>query len=74
MTRKAIHVTPRNGSWAVSREGSKRAASVHATQKQAEVVGRAAARKDRTEFVLHGRNGQIRAKDSYGSDPNPPEG
>ena len=74
MTRKAIHVTPRPGGWAVTREGGSRASSVHPTQKQAEAAGRAAARKDRTEFVLHGRNGQIRAKDSYGHDPNPPKG
>jgi uncharacterized protein DUF2188 len=74
MTRKAIHVTPRQGGWAVTREGSKRASSIHPTQKQAETAGRAAARKGRTEFVLHGRNGQIRAKDSYGHDPNPPKG
>ena len=74
MTKKAIHVTPRQGGWAVSRAGSRRATSIHASQKQAEVAGRAAARKDRTEFVLHGKNGQIRAKDSYGHDPNPPKG
>jgi uncharacterized protein DUF2188 len=74
MTRRTVHVTPRQGGWAVTREGSKRANSLHPTQKQAETAGRAAARKGRTEFMLHGRNGQIRAKDSYGHDPNPPKG
>ena len=31
------------------------------------------ARQDSVEFNLHGRNGQIREKDSYGNDPNPPK-
>jgi hypothetical protein len=70
----AVHVTPHKDGWAVAREGSKRASSVHPTQKAAAEVGRAAARKDQTEFMLHGKNGQIRAKDSYGNDPSPPKG
>lgn len=70
----AIHVTPRDDGWAVMREGSKRASSVHPTQKQAEKVGRQAARKDQTEFYLHNRQGRIRERDSYGSDPRSSKG
>ena len=32
-----------------------------------------AAKKKKTEVVIHGRNGKIRSKDSYGNDPNPPK-
>ena len=68
-----IHVVPRDGGkWAVEREGS--ASSLHDTQAEAAAVGRQAAREDRTEFNLHGRNGQIREKDSYGNDPHPAAG
>lgn len=68
----AVHVVPHEGGWAVKREGSERAARVYKTQREAEQYGRELAKKDKTEFVLHGRDGKIRDKDSYGSDPFPP--
>jgi hypothetical protein len=48
--------------------------SLHDTQAAAAAEGRRLARQDGVEFDLHGRNGQVREKDSYGSDPNPPKG
>lgn len=72
--KKSVHVTPRGDGWAVKREGNERASSVHPTQKEAEKKGREAARKEKTEFYLHNRTGQIRERDSYGSDPHPPRG
>lgn len=75
MARKApVHVMPHKGGWAVTREGNKRPSSLHRTQSEAAEQGREAARKDKTEFVLHGRDGQIRSKNSYGKDPYPPKG
>lgn len=75
VTRKpAVHVSTHKDGWAVSKEGSKRASSVHSTQKAAAGAGRAVARRDKTEFVLHGRDGQIRVKDRSGNDPSPPKG
>jgi Uncharacterized protein conserved in bacteria (DUF2188) len=68
-----IHVVPHKDGWAVEREGSKRPLAVKPTQAGAEQVGRPIARDDKTEFNLHGRDGKIRQKDSYGSDPNPPK-
>ena len=70
----SVHVTPRDDGWAVIRDNAQRASSVHSTQAEAEVVGRATARREQVEFVLHGRDGQIRERDSYGNDPNPPRG
>jgi hypothetical protein len=72
--KKPIHVTPRDDGWAVMREGNQRASSVHSTQKEAEKVGRQAARKEKTEFFLHNRQGQIRERESYGSDPRSSKG
>ncbi len=37
-------------------------------------LGRDRARKDKVEFILKGREGQIRKKDSYGSDPRRSKG
>jgi hypothetical protein len=74
MAKKNVHVTPHGDKWAVMREGNKRASSLHNTQKEAEKAGRQAARKDKTEFFLHNRQGEIRQRDSYGSDPRSRKG
>ena len=54
------------------REGASRASSVHRTQAEAEQVGPDEAGADHTEFVLDGRDGEIRERDS--DDPYPPLG
>lgn len=70
-----IHVTPRDdGGWNVRRENADRASSVHDTQAEAAAEGRRLARQNHVEFNLHGRDGQVREKDSYGNDPNPLKG
>lgn len=71
---RPVHVVPREDGWAVVREGGQRASSTHPTQREAEQAGRTTARNAETEFFLHGRNGQIRERDSYGNDPHPPKG
>lgn len=73
--KRNVHVTPRSdGRWNVQREGGQRPSSVHDTQAQAVAQGRQTAKDDAVEFLLHGRNGRIRERDSYGHDPYPPEG
>jgi Uncharacterized protein conserved in bacteria (DUF2188) len=69
-----VHVVPRDDRWAVTREGAERASSLHETQADAIDAGRTTARNDHTELLVHGEDGQIRARDSYGSDPHPPKG
>ena len=72
--KRHVLVTPREDGWAVMREGNQRASSVHPTQREAEKAGREAARKDKTEFFLHNRQGEIRQRDSYGHDPRSGKG
>ncbi len=74
MARKNIHIVPRGTGWAVKREGSDRASKVTETQREAIQSGRQTAKREGAELVIHGENGQIRAKDSYGNDPYPPKG
>lgn len=69
-----IHVVRRNGEWAVLREGAQRDSSHHATQAAAIETARLTASRERTELFVHGRNGKIRQRDSYGNDPFPPKG
>ncbi len=74
MAKNPVHVIRKDGQWVVEREGAARPTSRHATQKEAEQKGRAAAKRDKVEFLLHGRNGKIRLRDSYGNDPRSRKG
>lgn len=72
---KGVHITPRDdGRWNVIRDNATRASSVHDTQAGAANAGRETARRENTELYIHGRDGQIRDRDSYGNDPHPPKG
>ena len=68
------HVVKRDKGWAVKGEGNTKASSVHKTQKEAIDAAKLIAQNQRGEVVIHGTNGKIRAKDSYGNDPHPPKG
>lgn len=74
MTKRNQHVVPHADGWAVKGAGAQRATSVHETQRAAIDAGRQTARNQGTELLIHGRNGQIRERDSHGNDPNPPKG
>jgi hypothetical protein len=66
--------TPKGDNWAVKREGADRASSVHSTQSEAWSETRRLARGAGGEALLQGRDGQIRARNTYGHDPFPPKG
>ena len=55
--------------WAVKAEGSFQPLAVFKTQSDAWERAKAIARKERSEAVLHGKNGLIRARSAYGYDP-----
>lgn len=75
MYKQNEHVTKRgDGKWQVIGEGNKRASAVTDTQAQAIVIGRDLAIKNKSELLIHGENGRIREKNSYGNDPFPPKG
>ena len=70
--KKNQHVVPHEDRWAVRGAGNSRVSSVHRTQETAINAARRTARREETEVVIHGTNGKIRDKDSYGNDPCPP--
>ena len=72
--RRDYWTTPHSDGWAVKREGSTRASSVHSTQNEAWNESRRLARGAGGEAYLQGRNGRIRARNTYGNDPFPPKG
>jgi len=70
---KNQHIVPNNGEWQVKGAGNSRATKSFDTQKEAEDHGRKIAKNQRSELITHNRKGQIRSKDSFGNDPNPPK-
>lgn len=60
--------------WGVKGEGNSRYTKVTDTQREATAVARSIARNMQSELVIHGKDGRIRQKDSYGNDPFPPRG
>ena len=72
---KSQHVTHRpDGNWQVKGAGNKKATIITTTQKEAIKIATSIAKNQKSELVIHGANGRIRAKNSYGNDPFPPEG
>lgn len=72
---KNQHVTKRpDGKWQVIGEGNSRATSIADTQETARLRAREIAINQKSEVIIHGVDGRIRAKDSYGNDPFPPRG
>lgn len=68
------HVVPTDEGWAVRSAGSDRATRVFETQREAIEAGRRIATNQRSELLIHGRDGRIREKNTYGRDPYPPRG
>lgn len=74
MPRNDRHVVPRNGKWAVRKSGSTRVSRYFKTQSEAIEAARDIAKREHTELYIHGSDGRIRERNSYGSDPFPPPG
>jgi hypothetical protein len=74
MSKKGQHVVPSADGWKVRKAGSPKASSTHATQKEAIAAATRIARNQKTELYIHGRDGRIRERNSYGNDPYPPKG
>lgn len=65
------------GGWNVKKPGASRASAHYDAQKEAADRGRQILKNDGGgELITHGRDGQIRAKDTIapGNDPYPPKG
>ncbi len=73
MTKKNFHSVPKDNRWAVKKEGIVKPLSMHRTQATAEEKTRLLAKKAEVEAVYHNKKGEIKDKDSFGHDPNPPK-
>ncbi|MDR6373034.1 hypothetical protein J2795_004222 [Chryseobacterium bernardetii] len=72
--KKNQHVVPHQGKWAVKGAGNQKNTIITNTQKEAIDKARNIAINQESELFIHGKGGQIRAKSSYGNDPNDVKG
>ncbi|OGJ54651.1 hypothetical protein A3D11_01050 [Candidatus Peribacteria bacterium RIFCSPHIGHO2_02_FULL_49_16] len=65
LLKESYHVVRQNGEWMVrrSKEGRIR---TYETQAEAVDAAKRTARRERTELFIHGRDGRIRERSSYG--------
>lgn len=67
------HIVRRGAQWAIRAENATRDTRVVGKQSDAIEGGRQIAKNQGSELIIHGRDGRIRARDSYGNDPFPPK-
>ena len=68
------HVVSRGEGWAVEAEGEAKPVAIFKTQSEAWEKAKSIARKLRSEAFLHAKNGQVRARNTYGYDPRRSKG
>ena len=66
---KNQHVVSVGDRWAGKEEGAAEPFAVFKTQSEAWEKAKSIARKERSEALLHGRDGRIRERNTYGHDP-----
>ena len=71
---KNQHVVKTESGWGVRGENNTRNTQNFDTQQAAINRAREIAINQKSELLIHGRDGQIRDKHSYGNDPYPPKG
>ena len=71
---KNQHVVPKGDDWAVRGAGNEKVTKIVSTQKEAIKIARDIAINQGSEMFIHGKNGQIRERNTYGKDNFPPKG
>lgn len=71
---KNQHVVKAPNGWGVRGENNTRITQKFDTQKEAIAKAKEIAINQKSELFIHGENGRIRERNSYGNDPYPPKG
>ena len=72
MSRKNVHTVHNEKGWTNRYENSNRTLGYYDTKAKAQEAGREKEIKNGSEHIIHGLNGRIQNKNSYGGDPCPP--
>ncbi len=70
---KNQHVVPTDKGWGVMGDGNTRITRTFSTKAEAESFAKRIAQNQRAELIIHGKDGQIQNRNSYGNDPMPPK-
>ena len=74
MAKGDVHVVPGDKGRRVEIDGTARAHSSHNTQAGARQAAREIAGRSNVELLVHGRNGRIGERNTYGTDPRRTKG
>lgn len=69
-----VHVVQSTNGWQVKEAGTGRVLATLSTQSEAIAYATSIARANYTEMLIHGRDGKIRERNTFGKDPHPPKG
>ena len=72
MPNRNVHTVHTEKGWANKFEKSSRNIGYYDTKTEAQAAGRITAMKNNSEHIIHGLNGRIQNKNSYGNDNCPP--
>lgn len=72
MPSRNVHTVHSENGWTNRYENSNRALGYYDTKAEAQAAGRKKAIQNNSEHIIHGLNGRIQNKNSYGNDPFPP--
>ena len=71
---KNQHVVQTSSGWGIRGENNHKLTKITETQSEAIQIAREIAKNQSSELLIHGKDGKIRERDSYGNDPYPPKG
>lgn len=74
MSKPGQHVVPNGTKWSVRKAGASKASGVFRTQQDAIKEATKIAKRQQTEVYVHGKDGRIRERNSYGPDPHRSKG
>ena len=62
-----------NSKWSVKKSGTEKAIKIFNSREKAIAFAQEKSKSERNDLVIHSKDGRIRSRDSYGSDPFPPK-
>lgn len=74
MPKKEHHVVPNKDGWGIKKNNGERSIKNFDKKQDAVDHARDISRNQKSELVIHNKDGKIREKDSHGNDPHPPKG
>jgi len=73
MPRKEHHVVPNKNGWVIKKDNGERSIKNFDKKQNAVDHARQISINQKSELIIHNKNGQISQSDSHGNDPCPPK-